>query len=247
MGLMDYTYRLKAEAGDATPHDELAVSGDLSGGTIALTDRGGGDYCWQFSGGLASVAVPSKTLVPGSTLGGITIAMTLRVSNYGATDFQYFVGVGETTPSSATDNTQCIPGVGRVLANQLRARYKGLNTSATITANTTEKTLVVKIVTNYSGVNDKIVLFYDSTSSDGGAVTAAADVVDTFWVNAVGTAELQLKDFVFWHEELSDTDCATLRDSGIRGTLDGGGGGSGIDPHIRTQSILQAAGRASSF
>lgn len=225
MGLQDYTYRLKAESGDSTPHDELGVSGDLSGGTITLVDRGSGDYAWQFESGCASVAIPSKTLAPAGTLGGVTFAVTLRVSNYGATDFAYFVGVGEAAPSSATATAQNSPSIGRVSANQLRARYKSLSTSGTYTAGTTERTLIVKIVTNYSGSSDKVVFFYDATSSDGNAATVLADVVDTFWVNAVGSAVLQVKDFVFWPEELSDTDCATLRDFGIRATLDSGGGG----------------------
>ncbi len=239
MALGDYVYRLKAESGDATPHDELGVSGDLSGGTITLTDRGGGDYCWQFESGAASVAVPSKTLAPDGTGGGITIAMTLRVSNYGATDFALFVGVGTTTPSSATDATAGTCYVGRTSANNLRARYTNLSTAAAYTAGTTERTLVAKLVTNYSGSNDKVVFFYDATSADGGAATMAADVVDTFWVNAVGTAVLQVKDFVFWHEELSDTDCQTLRDDGIRATLDAvGGGGSIVGPGLMSSPLL---------
>ena len=236
MALGDYTYRLKAESGDTTPHDELAVSGDLSGGTITLVDRGSGDYCWQFESGVASVAIPGRTLAPAGTGGGITIAMTLRVSNYGATDFAMFAGVGIAAPSSATDVGSGSCYVGRTTANNLRARYTNLGATAAFSAGTTERTLVLKLVTA-SGSADKLVFYHLSTSLDSAGATMAADVVDTLWVNAVGTAVLQLKDFVFWPEELSDADCQTLRDDGIRATLDGGGG-SIVGPGLMSSPLL---------
>ena len=53
MGLQDYTYRVKAQSGDTTIHDEEGVSGDMSGGTQTLVDMGSGDYAWQIASGRA--------------------------------------------------------------------------------------------------------------------------------------------------------------------------------------------------
>lgn len=220
MGLQDYTYRLKAQSGDTAPHDELAVSGDLSGGTITLVDRGSGDYAWEFSGGPASVAIPSDTLTA-TTGGGYTIAMRVRISNFGTVDNCYFVGVGASAPSGATDNGGGT-GFGRLTSGTARARYKNETTTLSWTQGTTaDKTIVLVMEMNYSGGSDRLTAYYDATSASSGSGTATAATIDTVWVQALNSAVIQVADLVVWTEELPAADCQALRDGGINATLDG--------------------------
>jgi len=142
MGLANYTYRLMPQSGDSTPHDELSVSGDLSGGTISLVDLGGGDYAWQFAG-LASVAGPSKTQDVTVVGGGVTIALRIAVTTYDGAGFAYLAGYG-------TDST---PTKGLVLgqngANAIRARWVDTSTDTVsmLTVNSTVRTAVLRTTT----------------------------------------------------------------------------------------------------
>lgn len=221
MGLQDYTYRLKAMAGDSAPHDELGVSGDLSGGTITLEDRGGGDVAWQVSGGPASVGIPLRSVNQAAAGGGMTIAMTIRMVNYGSVDFAYFIGAGPNAPSSGTDN----PGIGfgRTSSGTARARYKAETSTLTWSRATgSDFTVVLTVEMNYSGSSDRMSAQHDATTTTSTATTATASDIDTFWVQGLNSAVIQVKDFVAWGEELSLTDRETLRDNGIRATLDAG-------------------------
>lgn len=221
MGLLDYVYRLKAEAGDTTPHDELAVSGDLTGGTIALVDRGGGDSAWRFSVGMAQVPIPAKALAQTTQGGGMTIAMTVRIENYGTTEYQHFFGVGPDAPPAATSSS--IMSIGRSGSGNLRARFND-QASPPVWAATTgvDHTIVETIEMNYAGTSpDRLVVQHDAITIDGGGTTAPPGItVDTLWVQATNGVIVQVKDFVVWHEELPLVDREAMRDSGIRAVLD---------------------------
>lgn len=222
MGLQDYVYRLKAQSGDSTPHDETGTSGDLSGGTITLVDRGSGDYAWQFSGGPASVSIPSYALQTTTTGGGFTVAARVRISNYGSTDFQYFVGVGANAATGTTDQGNGVV-IGREGVNTMRTRYRNESAPASWTQGTTEVTVVVVSEMNYSGGSDRLTTYRGATSVSTVAFNALNNTIDTVWVQAQSGAVVQVADLVVWYEELSSTDCQTLRDSGINATLDAGG------------------------
>lgn len=222
MGLQDYVYRLKAQSGDSTPHDETGTSGDLSGGTITLVDRGSGDYAWQFSGGPASVSIPSYALQTTTTGGGFTVAARVRISNYGSTDYQYFVGVGANAATGTTDQGNGVV-IGREGVNTMRTRYRNESAPASWTQGTTEVTVVMVVEMNYSGANDRLTTYRGATSVSTVAFNATSNTIDTVWVQAQSGAVVQVADLVVWYEELSSTDCEALRDNGINATLDAAG------------------------
>jgi hypothetical protein len=225
MGILDYIYRLKPEAGDTSPHNEIGAGEVLSGGTITLVDRGGGDYAWQFAGGLASIGIPSHTTTGSTTGTGFTMAVTLKVTVYPATNFAAILAYSpDTTPTNGMH-------IDREAAGSLRAR---VNTSPTqsigATATTLDRTYVIRLETSSTSAQDFLRIWLQQTgrvgtsadlSSSGVNFTSVS--VDTLLVNATDSCVPQVKDWVIWHEQLSDADCAALAD-GLRTQLDGGGG-----------------------
>jgi len=217
MGLQDYSYRLLAQGGDSTPHDELAVSDDLSGGTITLVDMGSGDYAWRCVGAATAAAV-SRAINAGASGGGVTIAIRWAVTNYGSTDFALLAGY---VPSGQT--AQGV-NVTRTTANVQRYRYDTLATP-TQTINTSIRTLVIKAAMTTG--NDQVYVWLDETGRSGStpttqfasAQTLTSRTCNELRIGSSGTT-IEVSDFVVWPEELSDADCAALADDGIRATLD---------------------------
>lgn len=244
MALGDYTYRLKAEAGDSTPHDELGLSGDLSGGTITLEDDGGGGKCWQFIG-TAQASGPSLAINTGADGDGFTIACRLRVvSGSGSSGNIYFAY------KSADTNAYGLMAV-RDGTGTLDLRYRsGSGIKSAVTAYSHGSgwvTYVIRLKTLAAASSDSVSAWYtgggshptaDGTngpSSGFGNITAARIEI------GCSDATLQVSDFVTWGEELADADNATLVDSGIRATLDGGG--SSFKPYLlRNQSRVFGMG-----
>jgi hypothetical protein len=220
MALQDFTYRLKAVNGDTTPVDVVGGSITLAGGTITLVDMGGSDYAWQFVG-KASADGPSKT-VTGTTAGtGVTIALRIAVTSYDAAGFAYLAGYGD-------DST---PAKGLVLGqngtNIIRSRWvdSGTDTLSMLTVNTAIRTVVIRATIN-SGVTDKVHSWVNGVT--GSADTAdyistgqnyTSPILDTVFLGSAGST-IRVSDFVVWGEELSDANCHTLAESGIRATLD---------------------------
>ncbi|MCB2031830.1 MAG: hypothetical protein KDH18_25840 [Rhodoferax sp.] len=219
MALADYIYRLKPESGDSTPHDEKGVSSDLSGGTIALADAGGGDYYWQFTG-VASASGFSAAVDTNSDSTGITMAARFSVPTYDTVDgFAYLLQALTASPAYG-------PSLGQSSANFIRPRVvdSGNLTATAVNIGTAVRTVVVRF-----------------------KPTVGADVLDVWW-NGMGTGDtpdytttgnmntrtytrllagsansvFRLFDCVIWGEALSDADCAALADNGIRTTLDTG-------------------------
>lgn len=224
MGLQDYTYRLKAQSGDSTPHDELAVSGDLSGGTISLVDMGIGDYAWQFSGGVSTATGPSKA-VTGATNGtGVTIAARIEITSYGSTDYTELFGY---RPAGGTINSGI--ALSDNSANNVRARYKTEATANYSGFGTSIKTVVLRLNTSSTSSQDFLKLWVEQVSRAGtdpdststGQNASNVTLAEIFAGNSDGT--IRISDLVIWGEELSDADCAALADDGIRATLDASG------------------------
>lgn len=213
MGLQDYSYRLKPLTGDTAAHDELAVSGDLAGtGTLSLVDRGAGDVAWQVSTGVVSVTVPAKTPNRAAAADGVTLALRLRIVNYGATDFQFFVGVGV---AGATNGIR----LGRTSSGNLRSRY-ALNATTTAYAQAAGADFIVVMRAATAGAAAEVMSLFRSGTTDTNAQTTVDQAMNTFFIDATGTPIIQVADAVWWREELSDTDCQALITNGIRATLD---------------------------
>lgn len=224
MGLQDFTYRLKAESGDTTPHDETANSADLTGGTISLVSAGGG-HAWQITGGKASAGTTARTINVSAAGGGVTLAVRMAVTGY-AGGFEYLAGwCVDTTPSRGLV-------IGQAGANNTRDRYVS-STSATgnsITVNADFRTYVLRLTAPDSCVVKK---WINTTGRSGTAADNTSnavnviinDVLDTVFAGISG-ATVQISDIVLWPEELSDANCAAIADD-LRGTLDALAGSSG--------------------
>lgn len=227
MALNDFTYRLKAEAGDSTPHDEKGVSGDITGGTISLVDHSG-TAAWRFSGGHASVAIPSHLIDWQAVGGGVTYAIRLKVANWGTVDWCALLGFGA-DPLPGTEDAATGVDLQRTGPNIIRA-ITGIAYTPSTTIGTSIRTIVVKAITDYSAPYIALQIWFDTVGRVGtgpnvnsGNKDAPADLtIDQFNIAALNGAIFEIEDAVFWPEELSDADCAALADNGIRATLDTG-------------------------
>lgn len=217
MALADFIYRLKPQSGDSTPHDEKAVSSDLSGGTIALVDAGSGDYCWQFTG-VASASGFSAAVDTDSNLTGVTLAVRLAVPTYDTVDgFAYLLQV-------LTTGTAYGPVLGQSSANFIRPRVvdTGNVTATAVNIGTAIRTVVMRYKPAIG--LDVLDVWWDGLGTgDTPDHTASGNLnTRTFSRLLVGSANsvIRLFDCVVWGEALSDANCAALADTGIRATLD---------------------------
>jgi len=218
MALADYTYRLMAQSGDSTPHDELGTSDDLSGGTISLVDVGSGDYFWQFAG-QALANGPSKVVTGGNNGSGATIAIRYAVTNYGGTDFAFLIGY--VTSSSVAEGIN----VGRTTANVQRFRWATVVAGSPTTINTSIRTAVIRASTLAATNSDIVEVWLDqgARSGDTPDIVMTGQNFSTTTLSRIAISNtgvtVRVADFVVWGEELSDADCAALADDGIRTTL----------------------------
>jgi hypothetical protein len=249
MGILDYIYRLKPQAGDSSPHNEVGAGEVLVGGTITLVDRGGGNYAWQFASGLASIGLPAHTILGGSTGTGVTIAVTIKVTTYPATDFVPIVAY-------SSDDVTLTTGMhlDRAGSASIRARLNG-GPSCTIGSHptTTEKTFVLRLETSATSAQDYLRVWAMQVGrvgtaadfSSAAANAAASTSCDTLCIAATDGCVVQIKDLVIWHEELSEADCAAVADD-LRGELDAGApsdltGGVTLDDALAAGTLSSAA------
>lgn len=230
MGLQDYTYRIKAQSGDTTIHDEKGVSADMSGGTQTLVDMGSGDYAWQIASGRASVAVPSKTFDPETTGGGVTIAVRLAITSYDASSFAFLVGWATDAAPTPTKGL-CL---GQNGTNVVRSRWidAGPDTLSMLTVNNAVRTYVLRATSPASGL-EKVHAWVSGVTGSGDTAdyispgqNYSAAVLDTVFLGTSG-GTVRVSDFVIWPEELTDAQCHALAENGIRATLDTGGSVTG--------------------
>ncbi len=213
-------YRLKAEAGDTEPHDETGTSGDLTGGTITLVDRGGGDWAWQFEGGLATLSIPTHNIVASTTGTGLMMAVTLRVATYPTTDSPIVSYSADTNGGNGIH-------IGRFGAGSLRVRQVNeLTATIGATATSVDRTYVARIDISATSAQDFVRVWLETTgrvgtdadvSSPGGNLANRA--FDTLNIHATDSAVIQIKDLVIWSVEPANADAAAVADD-LRGTLD---------------------------
>jgi len=235
MGLQDYTYRLKAQSGDSTPHDELGNTSPLSGGTITLVDRGSGDYAWQFVGQATTIG---PTTAVSAVNSGVTIAARYAVTAYGAGDFNDFWSYRITGGPSQVGALMYKYG-----NNVHRGRYDAIDAGLTITGiGTAIRTVVLRVRTGPSDTDDYSEVWIDRTDRTGTDPDRASSaqnfnartLVNLYVGNSTDT--LQVSDWVIWPEVLTNEQCAALADDGIREVLDAGPSGPTINTHPSNQS-----------
>lgn len=230
MGLMDFTYRLKAESGDTNPVDEVGGSITLTGGTITLQSNGGSDYAWQFVGA-ATATGPSKAITAETDGGGITIAVRLKIVSASSTGGATYAAWKENSANPYALS------VARNSGTEVKGRYRtgaGINdTSTNYTHGSGFVTYVVKLRCLAASTSDAIQVW----RSDGSGSTTpdmassnftAGNLTVINLVAGVSDATVQISDWVLWSEELTAQECADLAVNGIRTELDGGGGGGSI-------------------
>jgi hypothetical protein len=218
-------YRLKPESGDTSPHNEIGGGSILSGGTIALVDRGSGDYAWQFSGTDSTATGVSKTLTPADAAGGMTMAVTIKVVTNPTVDFTRYIQFQKTTDPNV------FMGMTQNGANAVRGRYinSGSSNTAFSGVGATEFTFVHRIKTNGASASS-----FESWKKTTGRVGVTPDVtgstvVDltntfaTLLVGGLNNVVLQIKDWIIWDRELTDTECANVADD-LRGIVDAASG-----------------------
>ena len=251
MGLADYTYHLHAQSGDSTPHDELGVSGDLSGGTITLVDHSG-TPAWQFASGTASVAIPSKSIDWTQLGDGVTMAIRLKVANYGSLDWAGLLGFGGVAWPGTAHNGNGV-GIQKTGTGTLRFVFttngdvtNPLNAIGTQSGvSTSIRTIVLRVTPMYSYPYAAGMAWLDTVSREGTSPdynsgskdVSAAVAIDTFSLAAANGAVLEVEEAVFWPEELSDADCAALADD-LRGTMASLGGSAPDAPTAGTASDI---------
>lgn len=227
MALGDYIYLLDPQSGDTSPHNELNAAQTITGGTTTLVDRGGGDYVWEFSGGLSSGSMDSASRSSTTPGNGWTQAITFAVVTYPTVEFTPIIGIGDSS-GLAADGTF----FGRNGAGAMRARISGNAGEIALgsVATSAEFTWVQRVKINASGSLDYHEIWKETTGRSGTAsdfintsTTISNQTLDTIQANAVSSGVYRVKNWAVWYEELSDADCAALADD-LRGTLalDGG-------------------------
>jgi len=219
MGLLDYTYRLKPQAGDTTAHNEVGGAQAFSGGGIALVDLGSGVMAWRFTGAASMATITARTLaVTGATLnGGVTIAIRFAVTTDLSVADAQLLNFGSTTGVTGNGVQLRRGSAANTMYGVLRDG-SSLGFTTQVTTGTTMKTHVLRLRTNVGGLeyND---WWYsgggagpapDSTSSAFNAATN--QVLQYLHLNPQSIATLDVRDLLIWPEELPEADCDALRD-----------------------------------
>ena len=216
MAIGDYTYLLKPQSGDTTPHNELNGSQTISGGTISLIDRGGGVYAWRFSGSNSSGSTPSKSIVAfgSSTGGGIIIAVQMRAQAVSTTRHRMLAWSTSTNPA---DNSTAFRF--ELSGDDITVYGRG-STGYTFPFGTydgTLRTYVARVRTNYTS-SSEITEYWQSGLGAGpgpdhnsGSWTGGDTTLNTIVIEC-GDGTVDIVRVALWAEELSDADCDAIRD-----------------------------------
>ena len=243
MALGDYTYWLKPESGDSTPSNEIGAGETLTGGTISLVDTGGGVYAWEFTG-QASVALSGVTVDPSSVAEGTVLAVRMAVPTQPGGSFDGLVGwVEDLTNYRGIRMT-------RSGGTAARAQWNDASTSAASSpvASTAMLTLVLKFASSTTSGEDRINLWVEGQTGSGdtadvigNGLNASSKTLDVLFVG-LGASVIRIQDLALWPPSaaLSDADCHTLAESGIRATLDGGGPPPGSTLPLKLQLLMGA-------
>lgn len=226
MAILDgIIYRLKAEAGDVSPHNEIGAGEVLAGATFTLVDRGGGDYAWRVETGVASAALPAHSVIGANNATGLTVAATVKIVSYPATNFAPIIAF-------SPDNVTLTNGLhlDRESAGNLRVRLNtGPSTSLGAHAAGVERTYVWRIETSSVNALDFLRTWFttvgrvgtDANVSSAGTNIGGTTVCDTLCLAATDGCVLEIKDLVIWSAEKTNAECAAVADD-LRGTLDAG-------------------------
>lgn len=214
------TYRLKPKSGDANPYNEVGGGNILSGATAVLTDRGGGDYAWRFSGGTCLATGLSIPYDKGAAAGGITMILTIKVITGPSIDFTRYAQCN----LSSDSNTYL--GVTQNGAGNVRSRFS--NSSAggsSFTIGSTETTLAIRVKSNGAGTETidtwiktvgRVGTTPDGTQSGLSTLNATFNQV---LAGGGDSSVVDIRDLAYYVGEPTDAEMANMADN-YRGTVD---------------------------
>ena len=233
MPVLSPRYWLKADAGRTSPVNSVTESGPLTGGTVTLTDLGGGNWAYVCTG-----AASSATFTPLTTDGG---------GVYGPPDGSRTIAIRAaiaTMPSS--------PSFARLFGftsdtdldtNGIKIARNGSDTSflawapgngdsvvidSAMAIGTALKTVVIRLNAN-SGIDTMSVWVQRTdragattadfvSTGDGSSYFEALMALQRFIVQP-GDGSLRLGDAIIWPQgDLTDAECAAVAD-GLRATM----------------------------
>lgn len=218
-------YRLKPQAGDASPHNEIGGGDILTGGTIALVDTGAEGYAWRFTGAESAVVLGATSLITGaSDTGGKTMAVTLRRAANPTVSVQQMVCW---TDAAKTGGLMIKRGGGTAEAIGFYAT--STNTSSVfsaVVAGSVTQTYVFKLDNSVTTLQDIAKVWVETVGRSGDApdltgpgATLADRTLNTIQINPINGGDYYIHDLVLWSDEKTDAECAALADN-LRGTLD---------------------------
>lgn len=223
MAVNDYIYRLKAEPGDTAPHDELGNSANLGTGmTTSLVDRGSGDVAWRFSLGAGSIAIPGPSVEMGVVGKGATMALTVKIINYGTTSYRHIVNINTDPLPAAYASASTVDGLSfaRHGTATVRAVADAASYTGNITLSTEERTFVLRLATNKSGNYEFVEMWATDPANPSTAAyvgnagiiigTANNGIWDTLSIDCSSGIVVEIKDLVVWPNEKTDSECAAL-------------------------------------
>lgn len=220
--------RIKPQVGQAVVTNEIGGGAFTGTGTPTLVDIGA-EKAWAIAGGTSLLLAATKSVSSTTDGGGITLAVRLRVRNYGTTNDAPLVGM-----TSDSTSTSTIGGamVKKYVANNACRPVYGTNTlvpGLSVLALNAVQTVVYTAAMLNATSQDQGKLWYDRTDrvgTDPDAVSSLANasslsLINAF-INSSATMEYDILDVCVWDRELTPAEAATVADD-IRGAIDGGG------------------------
>jgi hypothetical protein len=217
MGILDYVYRVKPQAGDAAPHDEVgggqfAMSSGIGSAQIVEAD---GRWGWRFTRSYwRHYGAISKEVSGGvAREDSVTIAVRMKIVAYDTSnDFDplasYMAGTGISsglTIAQAGSSNQFV-----------RSRYNNAGAPTYNRRTDSFYTYVLRVNTVNASGQDTLRTWrsdgnVNSTTEDNllTGVNFATQTLDAVHLGS-NNGTLIVTDFVIWHESLSDEDCRAL-------------------------------------
>lgn len=224
MGILDYVYRLKPEAGDTQPHNEIGGAQVLSG-SPTLVDLGGGVMAWRFTAAaLATIAARAMdTTGSGGANSGFTMAVRCAVTTAPSQDSRLYCYSASSDPLQAGLVVRRGTTSGKRYSQLRGASASVINGIFTEwTPGAVMTTDVIRVVVNdpapvVPGDNDGLDVWNVSNAGltpDVSVYTSVGTNLGTFQFLHVNplAGVMDVRDILVWHEELSAADCDALRD-----------------------------------
>lgn len=232
MAIGDYLIRVKAESGQTVPKNAVDDSEILSGGT--LVDLGGGQFCWEFSGGVFSGAAPAHSLNAVAAGNGVVMAIDIEIVTYPSSNTSM---VSYSPDATAFNGVHLGYGNG---AGNARFRNIGSNVTQLTGLNHNRRTCVGRFRTNDPANSNLewLEAWIDQASradSDPDAVNSVgsnsnATTLDTLVIDASGGAVIRIHELVIWAQtdyDPSNSEAAALADD-LAGALSGGSAATAV-------------------